>query len=167
MLPVDLLTDPSRTFGFRLWHVRQALSRRLEAELAPLGLTYLQYIMLRAADRQARLGERPSQARLASVLAMDRMLVSKVLRLLQHKGLIVRPVHPGDARAVEIVLTEAGRRALAAALPVAGAAQDAFFGALGPKRLVEFSRALDDLLAADGGTLFARHTVTMATTGDA
>ena len=160
---MDLADDPCRSFGFRLWHLKHAWSRRLEADLAPLSLTYLQFVMLRAADRQARLGERPSQARLAEVLATDRMLVSKVLRLLEQKGLIVRPVHPGDARAVEIVLTEAGRQALAAALPVAQAAQDVFFGRLGPERLAEFDRTLDDLLAADGSALFAAPFVTVAT----
>jgi uncharacterized membrane protein len=51
---------------------------------------------------------------------------------------------------VEIVVTEAGRRALAAALPRARDAQDAFFGRLGSKRLIEFGRMLDDLLAAEG-----------------
>lgn len=160
---MDLADDPCRTFGFRLWHLKHAWSRRLEADLAPLDLTYLQFIMLRAADRLARHGERPSQARLAEVLATDRMLVSKVLRLLTQKGLIVRPVHPEDARAVEIVLTEAGRRALAAALPIAKATQEAFFGRLGPERLAEFSRTLDELLAAEGCPLSAASIVTMAT----
>ncbi len=160
---MDLADDSCRTFGFRLWHLKHAWSRRLEADLAPLGLTYLQFVMLRTADRLARLGERPSQTRLAEVLATDRMLASKVLRLLAQKGLIVRPVHPEDARAVEIVLTESGRRTLAAALPVAQTAQEAFFGRLGPERLAEFDRMLDDLLAGEGCPLFAAGTVTMAT----
>jgi DNA-binding MarR family transcriptional regulator len=164
---MDMPDDPCRTFGFRLWHLKQAWSRRLEAELAPLGLTYLQLVMLRAADRLARAGERPSQTRLACVLATDRMLVSKVSKLLDQKGLIVRPVHPDDARAVEIVLTEAGRRAVAASLPVTRAAQEAFFGRLSPERLAEFDRTLDELLAAEAGTLFSDRTVTMATEGAA
>ncbi len=129
---MELADDPCRSFGFRLWHLKHAWSRRLEAELAPLGLTYLQFVMLRAADRLARLGERPSQARLAEVLATDRMLVSKVLRLLTQKGLIVRPIHPEDARAVEVVITEAGRQALLAARPIAQAAQDGVLRAAGP-----------------------------------
>ncbi|MBV9747338.1 MAG: MarR family transcriptional regulator, partial [Acetobacteraceae bacterium] len=152
-----------RSFGFRLWHLKHAWSRRLEAALAPLGLTYLQFVMLRAADRLARHGERPSQARLAEVLATDRMLVSKVLRLLTQKGLIVRPVHPEDARAVEIVITEAGRQVLRAARPIAQAAQDEFFGRLGPERLNEFDKMLDELLAADGCPLFAAPIVTVTT----
>lgn len=164
---MDLADDPCRTFGFRLWHLKHAWSRRLEAELAPLGLTYLQFTMLRAADRLARLGERPSQARLADVLATDRMLVSKVLKLLQRKGLVVRPVHPEDARAVEIVLTEAGRRALAESLPIARATQERFFGRLCPERLAEFDKALDELLAAEGNPLLAGRTITKATEGAA
>ena len=146
---MDLADDPRRTFGFRVWHLRQAWSRQLETALAPLELTSMQYIVLRASNRLACLGERPSQARVAEALALDRMLVSKVVRPLERKGLVVRPVHPEDARAVEIVLTEAGRRMLAAALVIALDVQDSFFGRLGPERLAQFGRMLDDLLAAD------------------
>lgn len=159
----QLDTSPARSFGFRLWHVRHAFNRRLEAALLPLGLTHMQYVMLRAADYLAQAGEQPTQARLAECIATDRMLVSKVLRLLEGKGLIVRPVHPDDARAHHVVLTEAGRRMVAQSLPLAMQAQADYFGRLGAARMEQFGAILDELLRLDGNPTVQADIVTAAT----
>lgn len=156
-------SSPVRSFGFRLWHVQHAWARRLEAALAPLDLTHMQYVVLRAADYLARLGERPAQARLAECLATDRMMISKVLRLLENKGLVVRAVHPDDTRANHVVLTEAGRRTLGQALDLAMAAQDEFFGRLGTKHQAALGALLDELLSLDGNKLFQTDMVSVNT----
>ena len=163
-------TSPMRSFGFRLWHVKHAFVRRLEAALLPLGLTHMQYMMLRAADYLAQAGEQPTQARMAEGTGTDRMMVSKVLRLLEAKGLVVRPVHPDDARAHHVVLTEAGRRMVARAIPVAMQTQAEFFGRLGPDRAAALGAILDELLRLEGNPIALRDIVTattVATTGDA
>ncbi len=146
---------PVRTFGFRLWHVQHAYMRRLEAALLPLGLTHMQYVMLRVADHLAQAGEQPTQARLAVGTATDRMMVSKVLRLLEGKGLVVRPVHPTDARAHHVVLTAEGRRLVAQAIPLALQAQAEYFGSLGCGRLEQLDAVLDELLRLDGSPIAA------------
>ena len=143
-------TSPARSFGFRLWHVQHAFMRRLEAALLPLGLTHMQYVVLRVTDYLAQAGEQPTQARLAEGTATDRMMVSKVLRLLEGKGLVVRPVHPDDARAHHVVLTEAGRRMVARSVPLAMRAQAEFFGRLGHERVERLSTTLDELLLLEG-----------------
>ena len=146
-----------------VWHAMHAWTRRLEAVMAPLDLTQMQYIMLRATDFLARQGERPTQARLAVGLATDRMMVSKVLRLLESKGLVVRAVHPDDPRANHVVLTEAGRRTLAKAVVLAQAEQTRFFGRLGTERAALLGATLDELLRLEGNPLFDTQNVTMTT----
>ena len=152
--------SPARTFGFRLWHVQHAYVRHVEAALTPLGLTHMQYVMLRAADYLAQAGEQPTQARLAEVMATDRMMVSKVLRLLEGKGFVVRPVHPDDCRAHHVVLTEAGRRLLARAVPLGLQAQQEFFGRLGPSHMEQLSSILDELLQLQGNPIAPGQIVT-------
>ena len=147
--------SPVRSFGFRLWHVQHAFMRRLEAALLPLGLTHMQFVVLRVADYLAQAGEQPTQARLAVGTATDRMMVSKVLRLLEGKGLVVRPVHPTDARAHHVVLTEAGRRLVTQAIPLALQAQADYFGRLGCGRLEQVDAILDELLLLDGSPIAA------------
>ncbi len=141
---------PVSSFGFRLWHVQHAFMRRLEAALLPLGLTHMQFVVLRVADHLAQAGEQPTQARLAVGTATDRMMVSKVLRLLEGKGLVVRSVHPADARAHHVVLTAAGRRLVAQAIPLALQAQAEYFGSLSRGRLEQLDAVLDELLRLDG-----------------
>jgi len=160
-------TSPMRSFGFRLWHVHHAFVRRLESALLPLGLTHMQYVMLRAADHLAQAGEQPTQARMAEGTGADRMMVSKVLRLLEGKGLVVRPVHPDDARAHHVVLTEAGRRMVARAVPAAMQAQAAFFGRLGPERVEQLGSLLDELLQLEGNPIACGRIVTATTRGEA
>lgn len=147
--------SPVRTFGFRLWHVQHAFTRRLGAALLPLGLTHMQFVVLRVADHLAQAGEQPTQARLAVGTATDRMMVSKVLRLLEGKGLVLRPVHPGDARAHHVVLTAAGRRLVAQAIPLALQAQTEYFGSLSGGRLEQLDAVLDELLRLDGSPIAA------------
>lgn len=160
-----LSQSPVRTFGFRLWHVQHAFMRRLEGALLPLGLTHMQFVVLRVADHLAQAGEQPTQARLAVGTATDRMMVSKVLRLLEAKGLVVRPVHPMDARAHHVVLTAAGRRLVAQAMPLALQAQAEYFGSLRCGRLEQLDAILDELLRLDGSPIAASPCVGMAAPG--
>jgi DNA-binding MarR family transcriptional regulator len=115
----------------------------------------MQYVMMRATDHLARQGQRPAQCGLAECLVTDRMMVSKVVRLLESKGLVVRCVHPDDPRANHVALTDAGHRTLAEAIEVAQTEQSRFFGRLGSARQGEFGAMLDDLLALEGNPLFA------------
>ena len=138
--------SPQKSFGYRLWMLRHAWTRRVEAVLQPTGLTHMQFFMLRMLSVAAETGETPSQVRLADALMVDRMTVSTVLRTLEAKGLIRRGVHPQDPRANLVELTPAG-----AALNHDGAVlvtveQERFFGRLGPARQEAFSTMLDDLL---------------------
>ena len=150
----DLL--PHRSFGYRLWMLRHAWTRRLEAVLQATGLTHMQFFLLRTAERVSSLGEVPSQSRLADSLHIDRMTASKVLRNLEAKGLLVRAVHPDDPRANSVALTETGAAVLHRASLLVVAEQDRFFGRLGPTRKAEFGAMLDDLLATDGHCAAAR-----------
>ena len=100
------LCRPSETFGYRLWHVSHAWQRRLEQALAPLDLTHLQFVVLAKTAWISREGEVPSQTRVAAEASMDRMMVSKVLRLLEAKGYVARAAHPDDPRANRVDLTD-------------------------------------------------------------
>ncbi len=141
---------PSRSFGYRLWMLRHAWTRRLEAALQGTELTHMQFFLLRATEHVVKLGEVPTQSRLADGLHIDRMTASKVLRTLEAKGLLVRAVHPDDPRANSVALTEAGAALLRRATLLVVAEQERFFGRLGEARKAEFSTMLDELLSNDG-----------------
>jgi DNA-binding MarR family transcriptional regulator len=122
----------------------------MEAVLAPFDLTQLQYVTLAKTAWISRTGEIPSQTRVACEAAMDRMMISKVIRLLDCKGYITRAPHPDDPRANRIDLTDAGYAVLTKALSIVHAEQAAFFGRLGETGQAALAEQLDLLLRAEG-----------------
>lgn len=140
--------NPTRSFGYRLWMLRQAWTRQVEAVLAPTGLTHMQFILMRGIEHCA--ATRPSQTALADAMGLDRMTISKVVRTLEAKGLLSRDPHPDDPRANILALTEPGRTLLQRATVLAITEQEQFFGRLGSARKAELSAMLDELLAQAG-----------------
>jgi DNA-binding MarR family transcriptional regulator len=142
---------PEETFGFRLWQVMHAWQRRLEAALAPLDLTHMQFVILATTSWLSRCGETPSQTRIAGFAKVDRMMVSKILRLLEGKGYVVRGRHPDDPRANRVDLTRSGRVAVEQAIPLMWSAQEAFFGRLSEAGRGSLAAQLDALMALERG----------------
>ncbi|MBV8398591.1 MAG: winged helix-turn-helix transcriptional regulator, partial [Acetobacteraceae bacterium] len=66
---------------------------------------------------------------------------------------LVRGTHPDDPRANRVALSPEGRAALAKAIPVARATQEAFFGRLPPGGREALATQLDALLALEGHAL--------------
>jgi DNA-binding MarR family transcriptional regulator len=141
---------PQDTTGFRLWHVHHQWLRFFDNRLDTLNLTHLQFVLLVVCHYLASEGEVPSQIRLASVTAFDKMMVSKALRLLEAKGYLKRRQHPDDPRAKRIDLTPEGRKVMQRGKAIADKALADFFGVLG-KSERELSRLLQTLMSAHGG----------------
>jgi DNA-binding MarR family transcriptional regulator len=76
---------------------------------------------------------------------MDRTTLTANLKPLARRGLVKVTVDPSDRRSRRLILTAAGRAALAAAVPVwkrTHAEIDRLVGVLGPRRLRASLRAL-------------------------
>jgi DNA-binding MarR family transcriptional regulator len=90
------------------------LARRFDRLFAPLGLTNGQFSMLVALSSpwNPRLGE------LAEFLAMDATTMTAAAKTLEKRGLLGLIADQNDARARRPVLTEAGHRVVAEAVPL-------------------------------------------------
>jgi DNA-binding MarR family transcriptional regulator len=88
---------------------RERLYTQLTHGIGP-GVDALTYPVL---SGLARVGSR-SAADLAAVIGLDRSGVSRRASRLQQAGLVTRVADPDDSRAVLLVLTEAGKAAVAA-----------------------------------------------------
>lgn len=98
---------------FRLRKLSRLLSQRYDAALAPAGLNVNQYSILRRADRTPH-----AIGSLAVELGMDRTTLSRDLRPLVDGDWVRLVAVDGDARRRRIVVTAAGRRAIARAYPL-------------------------------------------------
>lgn len=92
----------------------RALARRFDEALRPAGLTNQQFSLLMALNRPAP----PAIGPMAQLLAMDRTTLTAALKPLERRGLVMVAVDPADRRSRRLSLTDRGREALAAALPI-------------------------------------------------
>ncbi|MYZ48739.1 MarR family winged helix-turn-helix transcriptional regulator [Propylenella binzhouense] len=92
----------------------RALARRFDEALRPVGLTSGQFSLLMSLNRP----HPPSMGEVAAVLALDRTTLTANLKPLERRGLVAASPDPRDRRTRRLALTEAGRAALADALPI-------------------------------------------------
>jgi len=97
-------------------HVQRAarsLARIFDDALRPFGLTNGQFSLLMSLNRP----EPPQMRAVADLLAMDRTTLTAALKPLERQGFLTIAVDPNDRRGRRLSLTDAGRAALAAAMP--------------------------------------------------
>lgn len=92
----------------------RALARRFDQALKPKGMNNGQFSLMMALSGP----EPPSLGRIADFLAMDRTTLTAKLKPLEAKGWVAVAVDKKDRRGRRLVLTEAGRKALAEAVPI-------------------------------------------------
>jgi DNA-binding MarR family transcriptional regulator len=126
--------DPPTSTGFLLWHVSLRWRVTLGRELAPLGLTHTQFVLLATLYRLSHSGAPPSQRQLADQTGLDVMLVSKVARALEGGGLVRRGNSSADPRALQLTLTSRGTDVVLAAVKVVHEVEARFLSPLGDRR---------------------------------
>ena len=92
----------------------RSLARRFDEVLRPHGLNNGQFSLLMALNRP----QAPTMGAVAEVLAMDRTTLTAALKPLERRGLVSLAPDLNDRRSRRISLTDAGREALAGALPI-------------------------------------------------
>jgi len=99
---------------FAAQRAARALARRFDEAFRPLGLTSWQFSLLMALNRP----QAPSIGKIAEFMALDRTTLTANLKPLQRRALVSIAADPADRRSRLLQLTAAGRRLLAAAVPV-------------------------------------------------
>ncbi len=110
--------SPGPTPGFLVWRLANKWRVAVDRAVAPLGLTHAQYSLVASLYGMQRVGERPSQRRLADHTGLEALYVSKLARALEAAGLVERTRDPRDPRAVQLALTEQGRTVTRRAIAV-------------------------------------------------
>ena len=92
----------------------RAVARRFDEALRPLDLTNGQFSLLMSLNRPVP----ASIGSVAALLAMDRTTLTANLKPLERRGLVRVGVDESDRRSRLMTLTPAGRKLLAAAVPI-------------------------------------------------
>ncbi|KQV90167.1 MarR family winged helix-turn-helix transcriptional regulator [Rhizobacter sp. Root1221] len=94
-----------RQLCFALYSTSLAMTRRYKPLLAPLGVTYPQYLVLLALWEHEELGV----AELGERLFLDFGTLSPLLKRMEASGWLTRTRDPEDERRVRVTLTDGGR----------------------------------------------------------
>lgn len=113
----------------------RALARRFDDALRPFDLTNGQFSLLMSLNRP----QSPTIGEIAQLLAMDRTTLTANLKPLERRGLLRTVVDEKDRRSRRLLITDAGRKLLAAATGIWRQTHDEIDALLGssPQRLRE------------------------------
>ncbi|MGW4772982.1 MarR family winged helix-turn-helix transcriptional regulator [Nocardia sp. NPDC004278] len=101
---------PLMSPGFWLHHAALEWRATVERNLRPLGLTLTQFNLLASAGWLGRQdAELPTQQQVVDMAGADRMMGSRVIRVLEDRALLVRRPDSDDARILRIEVTAEGR----------------------------------------------------------
>ena len=138
-------TKPEESPGFLLWQVTMLWQRTIKRVLDPFEITHTQFVLLASLAWLSREKSIVNQADIAAQSRTDRMMVSKVLKTLQQKGLITRREVESDTRAKAITFTFRGSEIFQKALTVVEETDIKFFSVLGQRR-TDFGEGMVSLL---------------------
>ena len=114
-LPLDVTLEVrDRCLCLHLQRAARSAARLFDEVLRPVGLTNGQFSLLMSLNRP----HPPRINDVASLLAMDRTTLTANLKPLQNRGLVTVEVDPADRRGRRLLLTDAGRDTLKAAVPI-------------------------------------------------
>lgn len=113
--------------GYLLWQVTMLWQRKIKKELDKLEITHTQFVLMSVLAWLSNNKNNVSQVDIAQHSKTDRMMVSKVLRTLESKGMVCRIAHPIDTRANIVILTEKGQDVLQKAIIVVENTDSEFF----------------------------------------
>lgn len=115
--------------GYLLWQVTMLWQRKIKRELDKLNITHTQFVLMSVLAWLSQQKSDVTQTDIADRSKTDRMMVSKVLRTLEQKGMIARNPHPTDTRANIVLLTKKGHSALQDAVALVEEVDRDFFKA--------------------------------------
>jgi DNA-binding MarR family transcriptional regulator len=143
-MPLRDPQDLDEQLCFALYSASRAVTRAYAPLLAPLGLTYPQYLVLLVLWQR----DGASVKQLGARLALDSGTLTPLLKRLEHQGLVERRRADDDERVVRIHLTAEGRarRARARKVPAALACR-AGYDPASERSIRELARLRGELIA--------------------
>lgn len=125
---------PEENLGYLLWQTTMLWQKQMNRALDEIDLTHTQFVIMAALGWLAKSTNDVTQTEIADHSNTDRMMVSKILRTLQKKGLIERKEHETDTRAKCVFLTDKGIVMLQRAIEIKLNADNSFFSNLSDKQ---------------------------------
>jgi DNA-binding MarR family transcriptional regulator len=133
------------TVGYLVWRLSMKWRSRVDAAVAPLGLTHALYSVLASLRGMTRGGHRPTQREMADHTGLDPIYISKLARTLEKAGLLERVPDARDSRAVRLTITERGISTIDQAIAIVGELLEGLLAPLGGTSSARTQALMNDL----------------------
>ena len=128
--------------GYWVGTLASAMRKGLEEELAPMGATPAQWVILEAAFA----GNADTLTALARIIPVDAAAISRKLDKLQQRGLVRRRRLRSDRQTVRIELTDAGRELVPQLAPRVAANNHRFLAGITEQERLNFIEIVQKML---------------------
>lgn len=142
---MESLKNNNNSIGYLLYHLTTALQRAVKQQLDKIGITHTQFIILATTYRLSEANQVVNQIDIAKQSQTDKMMVSKILRTLQEKSLILRVDNSKDTRAKNVSITPKGIEIFQQAFVMVKQVEQHFFDPLGEQKQ-DFTEQLKTVL---------------------
>ena len=138
--------DSEKSLGFLFIRAYNAWHGKIKKELATLGMTHPQFVVLTSCNYLLFQKKNVTQALLSQITEIDKVTLSQIITLLEKKEFLKREKSEGDQRANSIILTKQGEEMVRQALPKVEKVDEEFFEILG-KDKEHFRNSIRTLLS--------------------
>jgi MarR family transcriptional regulator, organic hydroperoxide resistance regulator len=116
--------------GFLLWQTTITWQRLIKKILDPYEISHAQFVIMAITLWFEDKRDEINQTLIIQQSKLDKMTVSKSLKILVEKGYIIRAEHKSDIRAKSVRLTPAGKRLISKLVPLIESVDEKFFGTI-------------------------------------
>jgi DNA-binding MarR family transcriptional regulator len=138
--------DSNDSVGFLLWKTTTSWQRSIKQALAPYDISHAQFVIMAIIHWFSEQNTKITQVMIINESRLDKMTVSKSLRLLSSKTLVARTENQNDTRAKYVTLTPDGIQLISKLVPIIEQIDKKFFGTLKSKDQKILAKYLNDLL---------------------
>jgi DNA-binding MarR family transcriptional regulator len=140
---------PEESPGYLLWRVSMQWRNAIESVLKQLDLTHPQFVVLAATGWLTRKNQNIAQVAIGKTAGLDPNTTSQILRTLEAKKLIKR-AHSVNERNKTSILTQAGSKKLAQAMPTVEQADEEYFSKLSSQETTQIVKIFQQLISQKG-----------------
>ncbi len=140
---------PEDSPGYMLWQTTMIWQRLIKKALEPYQITHAQFVIMATILWRHKQNKTVTQVDIIEMTNLDKMTVSKSLRLLESKNLVKRWEHHTDTRAKMMVLSFDGEILVNTIVQKVEAVDAKFFGKLPKGQVAGLIRAMQDLTSSE------------------
>ena len=124
---MDFEFSEEKSIGLLFWQSSMLWKRDINKILVNFDITHTQYVILAVIFHLDKSNKKTTQKNISNISMIDIMTISKTVRLMQVKKLIVRTEDPQDSRAKIMKITKIGMETLEKAIPAVESIDKNFF----------------------------------------